>query len=393
MKILYLCGDPGAPIFGRKGCSTHIRETCLALKAAGHELRLICADLGEDAAGEPPFPITVAEPYRSRKLGFDLRHILLDRKIRAAAERHVREWAPDAVYERYSLYGWAGAGLARRHRLPHLLEANAFISLELRDRLRFPRFAWFQERRIFRAAREIVVVSDPLVEEIAALRGSAEGIHRMPMAVNVDHFRPGDDGEATKAELGLTGRFTVGYVGTLTGWHGIDLLFDLARAMKERGAAPFTILVVGGDDRRIEQRRAQVAAEGLAAELVFHGAVPYAEIPRYVRAMDVTLSPDTTYWSSPAKLFEYQGCGRPALAPRYPAVERAMTDGVEGYVFEPKNIAEMADRTMKLQADPALRERMGAIARVHAVEKHSWTAQVASVARIFESQAAELGRG
>ena len=390
MKILYLCADPGVPIFGRKGCSTHVRENCLTLKSLGHDLRIICTNIDGDDSGREILDPILVPPARSRKLGFDLRHIVNDRRVARAARRLMAQWKPDAIYERYSLYSLTGTNLARRQRIPHLLEANAFMTVEQKSRIRLMPLARWCERRIFRRSRHVVVVSDPLVKEVAALRGGEEGITRMPMAVNLGHFNPGVSGAEVRAARGWEKKFVLGYIGTLTGWHGIKLLYDLAARLREGGITDFVIMLVGGDEKRLAVHRQKVAEAGLEEVICFLGPVPYQDVPRYIRAMDVAMVPDTTIWSSPAKLFEYQGCAVPVLAPRYPAIERAMTHGVEGLVFEPRSVADMAEKAMELFRDPERRIEMGRQGRKRAETFHSWEAQGRRVIEIFERQSSSL---
>lgn len=390
MRILYLCADPGVPVFGRKGCSTHVRETCLALTDAGHEVVLAATNLEGDGPGRDRFRSVEAPPYESRRLGFDLRRLLSDRRLERVARELAGSWRPEAIYERYSILGDAGGRLARRFRLPHILEVNAFMTREMSDRLRFGRPATLLERRTFRRAGHVVTVSDPLLREIGELRGGTDGITLMPMAVNLALFHPGD-GSAVRARLGLEGRFVVGYVGALTAWHGIELLYELAERLRAEGIEKAAILVVGGDDRRLEANRARVRERGLEGRLIFAGQIPYGDVPEHVRAFDAALVPDTTEWSSPAKLFEYQGCGVPVVAPDYPAIRRAMDDGVEGCIFPPRDVAAMAGRLAGLARDPEGARAMGARGRDRAARFHSWEAHAHEIARLFEREREAMG--
>lgn len=390
MKILFICSDPGVPVFGRKGCSTHVRETCLTLIGLGHEVRLVCANAEGDDAGRDTLPIIEAKALRSKKLGFDLRHILLDRRMFAAARKVIEEWKPDAIYERYSLYSKTGTRLAREYRLPHILEINALMTIEQADRIKLMPFARMAETRIFRDARHVVVVSDPLRDDVARVRQSAAEISRMPMAVNLKAFNPNIDGSAVRREHELEDKFVIGYVGTLTSWHGISLLYGLAQGLKDAGVKDFAILVVGGDDRRLEQHRGKVSRRELQDVLRFIGPVAHSRVPEHIRAMDVAIVPDTTYWSSPAKLFEYQGCGVPILAPRYPAIEYAMTHLREGWLFEPKNVEEMVRGAKYLYENPEARRQMGIQGRQRAERDHSWDKLGRNVVEIFQRQKSEL---
>ncbi len=390
MKILYLCADPGVPVFGRKGCSTHVRENCLTLMALGNDVRLVCSNSEGDDEDRGKLDLVTVRRYYSRKLGFDFRHILLDLRLRREAEKIIADWKPDAIYERYSLYSRAGTDLALRHRLPHLLEVNAFMTREQKDRIKIMPLARRVERRIIRRARHVVVVSQPLLDDVVALRGGTQTVTRMPMAVNVHRFNPTVDGASVRKNLGLEGKFVLGYVGTLTGWHGIDLLHQLAVMLKESGMNDFVILVVGGDDRRLLHHREKAKAEGLEDVLRFLGPVGYHDVPAHIRAMDVGMIPDTTPWSSPAKLFEYQGCGIPVLAPRHPAIEAAMVHGREGFMFEPRDVVQIAHWARHLHENPTLRIQMGRLGRNQAATHYSWEAEGRAILDILERQAVAL---
>lgn len=384
MKILYLCTDPGIPIYGRKGCSTHVRETVYALQDLGHAVRVVCTNRDGDRESCAPIEIVPLEPYRSRKLGFDLRHILLDRRAHVALEAQIAEWKPDALYERYSLYCRAGERVARRHRLPRLLEVNAFLTREQSERIKMHWLAKIIERRIIAGAPHIIVVSAPLVRDVAKLGVDPLAISRMPMAVNLDKFHPGADGSAVRERHGLQGKFVIGYVGTLAGWHGIRLLYDLAHELIRREASPFAFLIVGGEPEKVALHRKKTAEAGLDGILNFIGSVVHEAVPEHIRAFGAAIVPDTTYWSSPAKLFEYQACAIPVLAPDYSAIHSAMESGREGFIFPPENVAAMADAAQRLMADPAMREAMGKAGRARAEAEHSWRANAEAIVHLIE---------
>lgn len=382
MKICYLCADPGIPLYGRKGCSTHVRETCTALLRAGHEVKVICSNVEGDTGGERVEASPVAAPT-SKKLGFDFRHILLDRRMGAELERVIADWKPDALYERYSLYSRAGCKAAQRHGLPRLLEVNAFLTKEQKDRIRMLWLARRIERSTIGGARKVIVVSEPLRKEIHELGVPMADIAKMPMAVNLEKFSPGLDAAGLRRRFDLEGRLVIGYVGTLAGWHGIRLMYDLAEKLKALGAPPFAFLIVGGEGDKLEMHRRKSREAGLERELLFVGSAPHQEIPQYLRAMDMALVPDMTYWSSPAKLFEYQACGLPVLAPDYPAIPEVLTHEVEGFIFPKQDIDAMARDAMRLLTDEELRRRMSAAARARAEREHSWDRNAEEILKLF----------
>jgi glycosyltransferase involved in cell wall biosynthesis len=236
----------------------------------------------------------------------------------------------------------------------------------------------------------VVVVSAPLADEVVRLGVDKKRVSRMPMAVDLDKFSPAIDGAGVRERLGLQERFVIGYVGTLAGWHGIRLIHELALELRRRQAPPFVLLIVGGEGEKLDANCRKSAEAGLEGTLRFIGSVAHAEVPARVRAFDVALVPDMTYWSSPAKLFEYQAAGVPVLAPDYPAIHAAMDDGLEGFIFPPRSVQAMADATQRLMADPVLRARMGQAARRRAESEHSWEANAKAIIKLFEEMRDEI---
>ncbi len=395
MRILYLCADHGIPIFGRRGCSTHVRETCLALSEAGHEVTLLCSLIGENRHGTLRIPasnglgfleIIEAPPNRSKKLGYDLRNLWHNVSFSQKAASLAHQRGIEAIYERFSLYSVAGVRLARRLRLPHIVEINAFLSVEQHKKIHFPWLARWTERYIARRAQGIVVVSDPLREALLKMKVRDERIVNMPIAVDIRHFQPNvERGLEVRGQLELGNRLVIGYVGGLAEWHGISLLYNVARMLREY-KKDFVFLLVGGEKHEVEANRQKAVQAGVQDHLQFVGSVPYQEISGYVNAMDAAIVPDTHYWTTPTKLFEYQASGVPALAPRYAAIQKVMDEGREGLFFEPRDLNDMVRALIRISdlSDKELHD-MGERARSRVVASHSWEHNIQRVLEMFEA--------
>jgi glycosyltransferase involved in cell wall biosynthesis len=65
----------------------------------------------------------------------------------------------------------------------------------------------------------------------------------------------------------------------------------------------------------------------------------------------------------PIAMLEAMSHGLPVIVTDAGVVAEVITDGVEGFVIKPGDVAGLADRLQRLWADPALRDRMGAAGR------------------------------
>jgi glycosyltransferase involved in cell wall biosynthesis len=230
------------------------------------------------------------------------------------------------------------------------------------------------------------VVSDPLRQTLLKMKVRDERIVNMPIAVDIRHFQPNvERGLELRGQLGVGNRLVIGYVGGLAEWHGISLLYNVARMLREY-KKDFVFLLVGGEKHEVEANRQKVVQAGLQDHLWFVGSVPYCEISGYVNAMDAAIVPDTHDWTTPTKLFEYQASGVPTLAPRYDSIRQVLTEGREGFLFAPRDQNDMVRALIRI-ADLSDKERhdMGERARSRVVVSHSWQCNIERVLGMFDS--------
>ena len=138
-------------------------------------------------------------------------------------------------------------------------------------------------------------------------------------------------------------------------------------------------LLVGDGDRRpgVERR---IAEGGASDRVVFAGRIPHGEVPAYLDACDILLSPHvpmpdgSAFFGSPTKLFEYMAMEKAIAASRLGQIGDVIEDGVSGLLLTPGSVDELVAAIEKLAADPDLRNRLGRAARATVLEKYTWRA-------------------
>lgn len=388
MRILYISGDLGIEVGGRKGASTHIRETCSQLAKRGHEVLLVTPSPGE--CESPSFEIVAVEPPRAKWMGMDLRYALLNWKLKGIVSEVIHRFRPDVVYERYALYQSASQHLCNKLGLPRILEVNSILSQEMCHRLKFPSWAARVERAIWAGERAIICVSKVLqkaiCEKVAAARGAPEHIIVSPVGVDPEQFHPAVT-PVDWEKLGIPGRRIVGYAGTLTRWHGIDLLFDAATTARDR-QLPLCFVVIGGEPEKIAALRRKAWELNVGDQLRFLGSFPHGEIPSLLAGMDICVIPNTQDWSSPTKYFEMAAMARPVVAGAAPAIcEVVGGDGVGALLFERANPHDMVRKLQLLLDNPQLASELGNRARERVLKLYSWDCNIARILKLY----AQLG--
>jgi glycosyltransferase involved in cell wall biosynthesis len=93
----------------------------------------------------------------------------------------------------------------------------------------------------------------------------------------------------------------------------VELLIDTA-AILSRTRPSARVLVVGGEPQQVDRARGVARERGAADSMIFTGQQPAREIPSFVQACDVLVSPRIRGTNTPLKIYSYLRSGRPILA-------------------------------------------------------------------------------
>jgi glycosyltransferase involved in cell wall biosynthesis len=207
----------------------------------------------------------------------------------------------------------------------------------------------FITRFNLRNARSVITVTRELSE---FLQGSGiRDIAVIPNGVDTTVLRPMPMEQAKKS-LGLKGT-VLGYVGSLEHW------VDLETVVSALPRLDATLLVVGPGLFTDYGEGIKKMAEdlGVRNRIVFTGAVKYAELSRYISAMDIGLNPlkmmKKNEYAAGGKVFNYLACGRPVLSSRMISLERLLGDeicyydDVESFILQEKRMLASGNNEQK----------------------------------------------
>ncbi|MCI0330427.1 MAG: glycosyltransferase family 4 protein [candidate division Zixibacteria bacterium] len=392
MRILYLSFDSGIPFWGMKGASIHIREFTKALKEAGHKVTTAVARLGDSRR-------KTKDVYELPKMGIDFFHQEIPEQFHLLAEtrafarnfglKKLLKKIPakkfDLIYERYSLFGIAGLSWAKDNKFPFVLEVNSPMVEEAKThrQLMLEPLAKAVEGYLFSNAGHLVAVSEAVKEYIHSVAPSASvtvvpnGVDIRPfLAVRAANGAPGKHGE---------GKFTVGFVGSLKPWHGLEFLLEAFRRLPED--QNFELKIVG--DGPLRPSLEKLAHKlGIHSRVAFTGVIDFEEIPRTLRTLDALVAPyphmDGFYFS-PLKIFEYMAAGRPIVASRIGQVAEILENEKNALLVPPEDPEALASALFRLKSDRTLGEKLGKQAQKMVKVKHTWKNRLHTIQEIFES--------
>lgn len=304
-------------------------------------------------------------------------------QIEAEAARILTRATPAFVYHRYSLSSDVGARLSARLGVPLVLEYNGsevWIAQNWGKPLRHRTLSKDIELFALRSAAIVVVVSQPMHDELVQRGIDPQKILVNPNGVDPDRYSPSIDGTEVRTREGVDGMVVFGFIGTFGPWHGaevlarafVQLLSD-APALKDR----VRLLMIGDGPRRAATE-AIIREARLSTAVHFTGRTRQEDGPAHLAACDVLLSPHvpnhdgTPFFGSPTKLFEYMAMGKPIIASRLDQIGEVLTDNVTALLVSPGDTDELAAAMRALLDDPQRRARLGAAARREAVANHTW---------------------
>lgn len=403
MKIGYICSDFDIPLFGHEGCSVRIREFTNALVEQGHDVFLLCAELGDRTGAtvkarihelEPQglerlaFGILEEEPVWNEHLERDLRLILHNLWLQSDPDGIVARERPDVLYEVYALFGSGGIELARRHGIPHILEVNAPLCIEQAGYIKFPlhRTAQVLEDEIYRSSDAVVAVSEWLREFIIGRGARAEDVYVIANGVAERLFAHPALGDAVRHAYALDGKRIVGFVGTYQPWHDVDGLLDaFADVVREDDRAHLLLVGDGPERPRAEEI---IGRLGIGGAVTLTGAVPHERIPEFIAAMDVAVAPfkwrEDHLYGSPMKLFEYMALGIPSISTAIEQTTEIIDHGRTGLLYPPGDRERLVEAIRTLLADPERAREMGAAAREGILRDYTWRGLADTAVKIAE---------
>lgn len=225
-------------------------------------------------------------------------------------------------------------------------------------------------RRAIADADALIAVSAALKTGLTAL-GAPEGkVTVLRNGVDLRQFRPVDDREAARAELGLD-RPTLLSVGHLIPRKGHHLTIEALCSLPEH------MLLLVGDGPERQALEALAARLGVAQRVRFVGPEPHARLPLYYTAADVmVLASSREGWAN--VLLESMACGTPVVSTPAWGSREAVAAAEAGIVVDESTPVAIAAAISQLAAAPPDR----AATRAYA-ERFSWDATTAGQIALF----------
>jgi glycosyltransferase involved in cell wall biosynthesis len=375
MRILMIAPEP---FFEPRGTPFSEFHRIRALTDLGHQVDLVTYPFGQDVtmpglrvfrSMRPPF-------VRGVKIGPSFAKLPLDALLSLTALRRALSGQYDAIHS-HEEGGLIGIALSAMLRIPHLYDMHSSLPQQLTNfafsRSTFVRRVFLAiERLMIRRSQAVIVICPSLEETVRDIDPAARVvlIENAPGS-SEDHATPGEAARI-RSRYGLRPATPlVLYTGTFEAYQGLDLLFA-AMALVKTARPDARLLLAGGKPDQVRQARKQAESAGIGDVTVFAGEQPAGDIPAYLLAADVLVSPRSRGTNTPLKIYQYLRSGRPIIATRLLTHTQVLSD--ETAILTGTSAAEFAAGILSAFTNPAAAAAIGRQARQLAETKYSYQA-------------------
>ena len=375
------------PFFEPRGTPFSEYHRIKALGELGHRVDLVTYPIGRDV-DLPGLAIyrALRPPLVSKvRIGPSWTKVLLDGLMLFTVLRRTLSARYDAIHSHEEM-GLVGVLLSKVLRIPHLYDMHSSLPQQLSN-FKYSRstvlrrvFNWVEDRMVFG--------SDVVITICQELQDTVERMGVGSKALLIENVMGGDVEDAAslspaqiRVAWGIEPAAPLAlYTGTFEAYQGLDLLLRAA-AVLARSHPAARVLIVGGEPAQVDAARAEADRLGAGTVAVFTGQQPAREIPAFVQACDILVSPRIRGTNTPLKIYSYLRSGKPIVATDLLTHTQVLSREVAALVKpEPDAlaaaIAELIDR-------PAERDRLAKAAAALAATRYSRESYVRRTAEAY----------
>jgi len=248
-------------------------------------------------------------------------------------------------------------------------------------------FNWFLrifEEKMLERSDKIIAVSDFTRRELLQYyKVKEDKIRVIHNGVDVDKFQPVRDKRKAKEELGFNpDDIAVLSVGRLYARKGLfTLLESMPRVVRKFRNAKF-IISGKGQSNEMKKLVNHATRLGVKDNIIFTGYFPDSKLPKLYQAADV-FAFSTFYENLPFAVLEALSSGLPVVTTKVGGIPEMIESGRNGFLVQPSNARELADRILYCLEHPAAASEMAVLARKTILKRFDWSLIVKKVLAVY----------
>jgi len=169
------------------------------------------------------------------------------------------------------------------------------------------------ERFVIRHADAIIATGPGLVKQVREMAYNVSVHHIFDIASSLVESEKNKCLLIKKQLQQKNNELLITFVGSFAIYQGVDLIFESVPMVMQRNPNA-RFIIIGGSDKEITVRQNRLKQRGVDNAVTFVGKVPPDELPNYLAASDILLSPRMAGVNTPLKLLDYLKAGRAIVA-------------------------------------------------------------------------------
>ena len=239
---------------------------------------------------------------------------------------------------------------------------------------------------LMKRVRKVVVLNENLKKRLVEEKGiEEERITVIPNGIDVRKFDEISVNDDFREKYGIK-EPTVLFVGTITPRKGVEYLVKAAKILKEEGCKANFILTgsISVDPEYARKIKEYVKLHKLNVNIT--GFVPYEDLKTLYAVCDIFVLPSLEEGFGMV-LTEAMASGKPLIGSNVGGIPMQIRDGWNGFLVEPGNEKQLAEKIRYLIDNPEERERMGGNSRKLAREEFDWKKIAERYLKVYEEVA------
>jgi N-acetyl-alpha-D-glucosaminyl L-malate synthase BshA len=203
----------------------------------------------------------------------------------------------------------------------------------------------------------------------------------VPNGIDLERFNNLSKGDIRKRLKIKDDKKRIIFVGTLRPVKSVKYLIKAIKIIIQKDINTRLMLVGDGDERgNLEKLVKELSLEEYVK---FVGKVPNEEVPEYMAVSDVFVLPSLSESFGIVNL-EAMASGLPIVATKVGGLPEIIKDGENGFLVEPKNPEELAEKVLSILGNNELRERITRNNKEKAKD-YSWESVVEKLEEVYRN--------
>jgi len=228
-------------------------------------------------------------------------------------------------------------------------------------------------KTIYDKADKVVFLSRAAIDESKELSLDPKKAVDLGVAIEEDFFRPMNNKDSIRKELGIKGDHVVLFIGRLSfAEKGIGYLIEAMKEVVSHFSSANLIIVGGGGEE--DRARKLIGELALEKNIQIVGKKPFQDLPKYINAADVLVVPSVWMEAFGQVTIEGMSCGVPVITSDAGASPEINIDGETGIVVPAKDIKKLTHAIIEILSNDNERLRMGGAARQRVLSHYTYSA-------------------